>query len=106
MGLRVLRRLAHPSILPTSPRMRVPHPCVLCKGGNHRRINLEHSGSVPPTLSHMTRKDGAPSAGILSTETNSGAERLGDPPMEFVGHEKQLAQDVKSCLPRLDKTGP
>lgn len=60
--------------------MRVPHPCVLCKGGNHGplqlsleslQLNLEfcnQSWSVRPTLSQKTRKDGAPTARITSAK--------------------------------------
>src|SRR5690349_13387620 len=63
----------------TSPLQRAPHPCVLCRGGNHRPTSFDpyffNSRNFCGPPSHKTRKDGAPPAVIASA-----IQRLGRPP--------------------------
>src|ERR1700693_4254751 len=45
---------------------RVPHPCAFCKGGDFTdplqgSVRMLYRREESPTLSHKTRKDGAPS---------------------------------------------
>ena len=51
------RRVAHVFILLTAPRQRVPHPCVLCKGGNHELTPLRFMNLGPCCPPFRTKRE-------------------------------------------------
>jgi|HubBroStandDraft_5_1064220.scaffolds.fasta_scaffold23292_3 hypothetical protein len=107
IGVRLAGRVAHPFRFSLrSPRLRVPHPCALCKGGYHGRMRLgafavaqlgqmrRNENVIIGTRRcrpHRTRpcqkrKSGAPSVVLAS----SAIQGVGHPPGYLSGFSKAL----------------
>ena len=86
--------MAHSLYSINSPRLRVPHPCVLCKGGYHRRISLRlcAMNSRPCSTNLIVSAASCPPLRLRSGQALAETARAGHPPSRCCQRDQKAGQ--------------